>query len=119
MPVRDPLRHGVRDPHLEQEHMLGGATAADGTALARKRKEVFLFAVFVLALHPGKTVFKNPAFQVFFNLFIDDRPKKAVFSLIFLVVHSLEIRVSFIENAVYWAFSGLALTVGIHYLYRQ
>jgi hypothetical protein len=58
------------------------------------------------------------AFQEFFDLFVDDRPEcaagpwsKAVFLLVFLIVHSLEICISFVENAVYWAFSGLALSI--------
>lgn len=71
-------------------------------------------AVFISALHPRESVFENPATEVLLHLFFDNRPKKAVFLLVFLVVHSLEINVGLAEYAVNRSFSRPALTVGPH-----
>ena len=71
-------------------------------------------AVFIRALHPGKAVLENSAAEVFFDLFVDDRPEKAVFLLVFLVIYGLKLCVGLAEYPVNGCLAWPALTVCFH-----
>jgi len=65
-------------------------TRAKPAAFARKRQKVFMFAFGVGAAHPGKSLARVSASQVFLDL-VHHRPEEPVLFLAMLVMAGLEI----------------------------